>query len=125
MLGYDKEVRKRSSALLILKLKEQRRVSQVAIDDIIENSEAQFERTTSMLLAHVRSHLAEKGIDSETLGLDSTFLPFDDSFAELDTKYKQDKYFKDTLGLVVSSYNLKPVILFYTFLLFIIGTGRN
>ena len=93
----------RSSALLILKLKEQRRVSQVAIDDIVENSKSQFERTTSMLLAQVRSHLADKGIDPDTLGLDSTCLQFEDSFAQLDTKYKQEKYFKDKLGLVVST----------------------
>ncbi len=99
MLGYDKEG---SSALLILKLKEHRRVSQVAIDDIIENSKAQFERTTSMLLAHVRARLADEGIDPKTLGLDSTFLTFEDSFAEIDTKFKQEKYFKDMLGFVVS-----------------------
>ena len=55
-----------------------------------------------MMLAHVRSHLADKGINPDSLGLDSTSLKFEDSFAELDTKYKQDKYFKDELGFVVS-----------------------
>ena len=45
LMGYDEELQKRSAALLLLKLKERRRVSQVAIGDIIEHSKAQFDRT--------------------------------------------------------------------------------
>lgn len=43
--GYDEELRKNSAALLLLKLKEQRRVSQVAVDDIIEHTKAQFDNS--------------------------------------------------------------------------------
>ena len=102
LMGYDEELQKRSAALLLLKLKERRRVSQVAIDDVVEHSKAQFDRTVSILLAEVRSHLAEKGVDSSELDLDSSLSKFHHPFLELNTKHKQDKYFRDKLGLIVS-----------------------
>lgn len=74
----------------------------MAVDDIIEHSKAQFQRTVSVLLAEVRSHLAEKGVDPNELDLNSGMSKFDPPFSELDTKYKQDRYFKDKLGLIVS-----------------------
>ena len=101
-MGYDEEHQKRAAALLILKLKEQRRVSQVAIDDIIEHSKVQFDRTVSILLAKVRSHLAERGFSVSELDLDAALSKLDHPFSEMDTKHKQDKYFKDKLGLIVS-----------------------
>ena len=98
LTGFDEELQKRSAALLVLKLKEQRRVSQVAIDDIVEHSKAQFERTLTILLAEVRSHLAERGVCPSDLCLDSALSKFNHPFSELDTKYKQEQYFKDKLG---------------------------
>lgn len=77
-------------------------MSQVAIDDIIEHSRAQFERTVSVVLAEIRSHLAEKGADPCQLDLDSALSKLQHPFSNLDTKYKQDKYFRDKLGLIVS-----------------------
>ena len=102
LMGFDEELQKRSAALLVLKLKEQRRVSQVAIQDVIEQSKAQFDRTVSILLAEVRSHLAEKGVDPSELDLDSALssiiLPLNW------TRNKQDKYFTDKLGPIVSGH---------------------
>ena len=97
-MGYDEELQKRSAALLLLKLKERRRVSQVAIDNVIEHTKAQFDRTVSIVLAEIRSHLAERGVDPSELVLSKLNHPF----SELDTKHKQDKYFRDKLGLIVS-----------------------
>jgi len=102
LVGFDEELQKRSAALLVLKLKEQRHVSHMAIQDVIEHSKAQFDRTVSILLAEVRSHLAEKGVDPSELDLDSALSKFNHPFSELDTKHKQDKYFTDKLGLIVS-----------------------
>ena len=102
LMGYDEELQKRSAALLLLKLKERRRVSQVAIDDIIEHSKAQFDRTVSIHSAEIRSHLAERGVDPSELDLDSALSKFNHLFMELDTKHKQDKYFRDKFGLIVS-----------------------
>ena len=98
LMGYDEELQKRSAALLLLKLKERRRVSQVAIDNVIEHAKAQFDRTVSTVLAEIRSHLAERGVDPSELDLSKLNHPF----SELDTKHKQDKYFRDKLGLIVS-----------------------
>ena len=86
----------------LLKLKEQRRVSQVAINDIVEHSKAQFDRTVSILLAEVRSHLAERGVNPSELDLDSAISKLNHPFSEMDTKHKQDKYFREKLGLIVS-----------------------
>lgn len=102
LMGYDEELRRRSAALLLLKLKERRRVSQVAIDDIIEHSKVQFDRTVSIVLAETRSHLAERGINPDELDLDSALSKLNHPFSALDTKHKQDKYFRDKLGLIVS-----------------------
>ena len=74
----------------------------MAVDDIIEHSKAQFDRTVSFVLAEIRSHLAERGVDPSELDLDSALSKFNHPFSELDTKHKQDKYFRDKLGLIVS-----------------------
>lgn len=102
LTGNDEQLQKRSSALFALKLKEQRRISQKALDDVIDFSKAQFEQTTSMFVAEVSSQLAEKGLDPDILNLDSVFSKFNHPFSELDTKFKQNKYFKEKLGLIVS-----------------------
>ena len=102
LMGYDEELQKRLAALLLLKLKERRHVSQVAIDDIIDHNKGQFDRTVSIVLAETRSHLAERGVDPSTLDLDSVVSKLNHPFSELDTKHKQDKYFRDKLGLIVS-----------------------
>ena len=102
LMGYDEELQKCSAALLLLKLKERWRVSQVAVDDIVEHTKAQFDRTVSIVLAEIRSHLAERGVDPSELDLDSALSKLNHPFSELDTKHKQDKYFRDRLGLIVS-----------------------
>ena len=56
----------------------------------------------SILLAEVCSHLANKGVNPNELDLDSVMSKSSHPFCELDTKYKQDTYFKDKLGLIVS-----------------------
>lgn len=98
LMGYDKDQQKRSAALLLLKLKEKRRISQVAVDDIIEHTKAQFE------LAEVRSCLATKGVDLSELDLDLALRlsGINHPFSELDTKHKQENYYVDKLGLIVS-----------------------
>ena len=102
LMGHDEKLQQRSAALLLLKLKEQRRVSQVAINDIVAHSKAQFDRTVSILVAEVRSHLAERGVNPSELDLDSAISKLNHPFSEMDTKHKQDKYFREKLGLIVS-----------------------
>ena len=101
LIGSDVEEVRRSSALFLLKLKEQRRISQVAVDDIVNGCKSLFCHTIVRVQAGVRAKPAE----SSTIdGLDSAFEDVSNPFEGLKTSYLQEKYFRDTLGLVVSVY---------------------
>ena len=105
LFGTDVETRRRSSALFLLKLKEHRRITQVAIDDVIEGSQSLFQQTVLTVQAGVRARLAESGVDPDTIvGLNDAFLGMNDPFTGLENKYKQEKYYKETLGLVVRTF---------------------
>lgn len=108
------EVR-RSSALFLLKLKEQRRMSQVAIDDIVDGCKSLFCQTIFRVQAGVSAKLADSGVDPSTIhGLDGVFEDVTNPFEGLETTYLQEKYFRNTLGLVVSVYNtLRCLLLMY------------
>ena len=76
-------------------MKEQRRVSQVAIDDIVEGSRSLFCQTFDRLQAGVKSQLAEVGVDPGSVGLEGVF-------HGLETCHLQEKYFHESLNLIVS-----------------------
>lgn len=102
LLG-DRSQQQRSSALFLLKLKEERRLTQVAIDDIVTGIESVLENCTIRVKAGVRAKLASSGIDpNDITGLDDVFLDMVKPFAGLETGFKQEYYFKDVLGLLVS-----------------------
>lgn len=102
MLGRDTAARRRASALFLLKLKEHRRVTQAAVDDVVEGCQNLIQQTIVTLHSGIRSCLAKQGIDPDSIsGLKDTFLNYSDPFLELDTKYKQEEYYKKNLGLVV------------------------
>jgi hypothetical protein len=103
LLGVDKDIQQRSMAQFILKLKEAKQVSQVVIDEIVEGCTSQFQHTVRRLRANVTSKLAGAGIDVNNVeGLDDLFNDVPQPFEELETRHKQEKYFQDKLGLVVS-----------------------
>lgn len=102
-MGTDAEQVTRSSALFLLKLKEQRRISQVAINDIVEGSQAMLSRSISRVEAGVKAKLAESGLDPSSInGLDGVFLNAIDPFKGIGTCHLQEKYYRETLGLIVS-----------------------
>jgi hypothetical protein len=101
LTGADVEAIRRSSALFLLKLKEKRRTSQVCIDDIVEGSRGLFHLTVDRVGAGIKSHLAESGVDQEFIaGLDRVIIV--DPFHGIDTCHLQEKYFHESLGLIVS-----------------------
>ena len=103
LIASDVAQVRRSSALFILKLKEQRRVSQVAVDDIVESCKSLFSQTIVRVQAGVRAKLAEAGIEPHAIdGLGGVFDDVTDPFQGLETCHLQEKYFRDELGLVVS-----------------------
>ena len=103
LTGKDIENQRRCGALFILKMKEHRRTSQVAIDDIVEGCRGLFAQPVSRVHAGVRAKLATVGVDPDEIeGLNDVFENLADPFDGLETCYKQEKYFLDNLGLIVS-----------------------
>lgn len=103
LLG-NAEQQRRASALFLIKLKEQRRISQVTVDDIISGFDGLLQQTVSRAKAGVRAKLAEQGIDPTIIGgMDEIFQEILNPFEGLETVHKQEKYFRECLGLVVSN----------------------
>ena len=94
ILGTDIQTRRRAGAMFLLKLKEHRRVTQTAIDDVVENCQCLFQQTLQTIQAGVNSRLAEHGLDPETVaGLKATFTEYVDPFDGLENKYRQEMYY--------------------------------
>ena len=101
-LGTDKEAQQRFSALFPLKLKESKRLSQAAIDDIVHEWDGLFTPTVQRLQSRIRAKLATAGIDIDEIeGLNEVFRDVPNPFEGLETCYKQEKFYRETLGLVV------------------------
>ena len=105
LLGLDIAAQQRSAGLFLLKLKEHRRLSQAAIDDIVQEWNGLFSHTLQRLNARVSEKLASSGIDVDSIeGLQEVFQDFPSPFQGLETRYFQEKYFRESLGLLVSIY---------------------
>ena len=103
LLGTDAATQKRSSALFLLKLKESRRLTQAAIDDIVQEWDGLFNHSVQRLLAGVRAKMAAAGIDYRDIdGLQEIFQEVPHPFEGLQTRHLQEKYYREFLGLVVS-----------------------
>ena len=100
ILGMETQHQKQSSALFILKMKEIHRLSQVAVDGIVEGSRDVFNHAVGRLYAGVRSKLAALGIDEMTV---EDVFSLNDPFKGLETQHLQEKCFKEDLDLVVCS----------------------
>ena len=99
LLGRDYAVQQCSSVLFLLKLKEERRVSQAVVNDVIFEATALFSHSIQRLKAGITSKLASEGVD---VNLEDAFAKVIQPFEGLETCYKQEKYFKNYLNLVVS-----------------------
>lgn len=97
-MGTDIEAIRQQSALFILKMKEKRFLTQAAIDDMIDETTAIFDRMISMLKAGMREKMASSGVDIE---IDSIYENLACPFDGLKTKHFQEKYFKEFLNLIV------------------------
>jgi len=66
LTGHDRESIKRSSALLLLRLKEHHCLSQAAIDTTVEGFRGLFSTTFEHLQAALRCKLADLGFNPRT-----------------------------------------------------------
>jgi len=100
--NLDLVTQKRSEALFLLKMKEAKRLPQTAIDAIVEEWESLFSHSIQQLLARVRSKMAAAGISITDIdGLQIVFDKIPQPFDGLQTRYMQEKYFRESLGLVI------------------------
>ena len=107
----SREQQRRTSALFLLKLKEQRRITQIAID-IVTGVEHILQEAVVRAEAGVWAKLAENGIDESSVnGLDDVFAELKTPFDGLETKFKQEKYFKTSLNMLVSMYPKQFILL--------------
>ena len=105
LLGTDKKTQQRTSALFVLKLKETRRLSQAAIDDVLEGYQGVFNLTIQRMRCGVNASLADAGIDPvDVPRLRNVFTDMVNPFEGLETYDKQESYFRDKLDLLVRTY---------------------
>ena len=97
---------KYSAALLLLRLKEKQKLTQVALQGVIEGVTDLFQRHLSILHAQVKQKLLEAEVQASDIpGLNELF---DEDvaghpFLGLETQYQQMTYFKSHLNLLVSN----------------------
>ena len=98
--GYEQ---KKKSSLFLLKLKEERMLTQVALNDVVSGCREVFQHTVCRLKAGVSHSFAQYGVESTCIDeIDSVFDEACDPFAELETAYLQDKFIAQELGCIVS-----------------------
>ena len=74
-----------------------------AIDDIVADWDSLFSHSIQRLYARARETLAFSGVNIESVnGLQEVFEDVPHPFEGIETRYKQEKYFTEKLGLVVS-----------------------
>lgn len=100
LLHRDVHEQKKKSALYLLQLKEERMLTQAAINDVVTGCREVFEHTVCRLRAGVSLKLSQSGIDSTDIT--SIFDEMSDPFVGLETAYLQDKFISQELECIVS-----------------------
>ena len=78
-------------------------MSQVVIDEIVSGWETLYSHTTLRIHAGVRASLAEAGVDIDSVpGVNEVFQNLPRPFDGLETRFMQEKYYRESLLLVVS-----------------------
>lgn len=103
LLSRDANEQKKKSCLFLLQLKEERLLTQAAINDVVVGCREVFEHKVGRLKAGVSQTLAHFGVDPcDVDGLENVFDEATDPFAGLQTAYLQDKFISEELGSIVS-----------------------
>lgn len=98
--GYEQ---KKRSCLFLLKLKEERMLTQAALNDVVAGSREVFQHTVCRLKAGVNHAFAQHGIDLTCVEeVDGVFDEASDPFSGLETAYLQEKFIAQELGCIVS-----------------------
>ena len=96
---------KRSAALFLLKAREVKRLPQDTLDTIVEDGKDLFSMVLHDHSGMTRNLLERGGVDISAIpGLATHLENPQNPFQGLETEYLQTKYFRNNLGLLVSSY---------------------
>ena len=121
-VGIYADVEKRLTALFMLKTLEIRKVSQTALLGLIDDIEELIESKINGLETNLQSYLSSIGINHDQhpklkeIFEGGRYSPF----SSLNTKYLQEKYYKESLGLLVSFVHYAVLLI-----IMVIGTYRK
>ena len=102
----ESDTLKYSAALLLLRMKEKQKLTQVALQGVIEGVTDLFQRHHSILHAHVKQKLLEAEVHASDIPRLNELFDEDIAghpFLGLETQYQQMTYFKSHLYLLVSN----------------------
>lgn len=103
LLGTDVVEQKKKSSIFLLQLKEERMLTQVAVNDVVAGCRTIFEHTLCHMKAGVHLKLSQHGIEPSAVeGLNGVFEEINDPFKGIETPYLQDKFVSKYLDFIVS-----------------------
>ena len=94
---------KRSAALFLLKTREEGRLTQTALDQVVQSTSFLCEQIVGNLKTQISETIKKVGLteaDQKTV-LDSLGSISCDPFEELRTEYKQEKFYKENFNYLV------------------------
>lgn len=102
LLHRDAHEQKKKSILFLMQLKEERFLTQAAINDVVGGCKEVFAHTLCRIKAGISEKLSRSGIDIDGHELNSIFDDMSDPFTGLGSAYLQDKFITEKLGCIVS-----------------------
>ena len=93
-------VRQRSEALLLLKLREVKHVTQSALDDAVNGYQIIFDEAVEEIKSQIQDSLQHDGVE-EIVEKALSSIDEPKPFTGLETAYLQRKYYKQELGMLV------------------------
>ena len=99
--GINQEQQQKESAKFILKLREIRGISKVAVIDVVEGCQSLFQNTLARVKEGVKDKLSRFGINYSDVDELDTAIDLPDPFEALNTIYLQETYFKEHFNYLV------------------------
>lgn len=103
-IEYDPLENKKMNAKFLLKLTEGRRLTQVALSDVIQGCRDICARTAIQVKQNITASLTESGMDSSVIDDKQISMLYEDPFDGLTTPYIRHKFIEEHFNYVVSDH---------------------
>lgn len=103
LLGTDSLMQRKKSALYILNLKEIHGLSEVAVRNVIQETQLIFSHTVHRIKAGVSEHLSRSGIEAPS-NLYEMFSDVSDPFQGLHSTHLQERFYVEHLDCIVRTF---------------------